>query len=422
MNSSGLTQEQTEALANFQAITECWDNSIALQLMKRHNWDVTVASNEFFSLLSEEAHLQERHNSDRPAPRKKSPSRLNQQNNAQPAPSQIQPNWSIRSIISSGASAIYSKASTLVWNFWNLFVPPEVRGEESASARAFVTTLQNLKTPLIPPFSTRHLPDILLDTASIKRPLIIYINSRNVPTEYLRDIICHEVTTAYITEGYLAWGVDENSQDGKMVIRLLQATTLPTLAVLKVRDPAKPQVIDRLEGCVPFDTFLEFLDKNSSLLRPHQKAPEVSQRLLQERIIREQQDRELEEAERIVRERYKAEEIKKAQMKKEEEEEMKKQMIEEEKRKQKEESIGAEPNPGPDIAAINFRMPDGKKIERRFQKDKKIEILYDYIETSGLKNFDILTNFPSKVLDEKQVTLEAAGLFPKSVVYVRDNS
>mmetsp|Transcript_27415 Transcript_27415/g.27038 ORF Transcript_27415/g.27038 Transcript_27415/m.27038 type:complete len:102 (-) Transcript_27415:41-346(-) len=101
---------------------------------------------------------------------------------------------------------------------------------------------------------------------------------------------------------------------------------------------------------------------------------------------------------------------------------MRKQMEEEQRRKQKEESIGAEPNPGPDIALISFRLPDGKKIERRFYKEKQIETLYDFIETLSLKNFEIVTNFPSKVLDEKQITLEAAGLFPKSIVYVRDTS
>ncbi|CAG9321275.1 unnamed protein product [Blepharisma stoltei] len=417
MNSAGLTNDQSEALVNFQAITECWDNSIAMQIMRKHNWDVTAASNEYFAFFSAEAQMQDRNNYDRPEPRQEPPIINQNQNQAQQAAPQTESYWSIKSWITWGAKGIYSGASNILWNIYTFVKPPVIQEAESASARAFVTSLQNLGIHEIPPFSIRNLSEVLQDGQSINRPVLVYINSRDVPAGYLREVICHEVSIALIAESYLIWGVDENSQDGINAIRQLQVTALPTLAVVQGRNNGRPQVLDRLEGCASFDTYLEFLERNSV-----QNVAGVDPDLHQERLIREQQDRELEEAERITRERYRAEELKRAQIKKEQEEEMRKQQEEEQRRKQKEESIGEEPNPGPDIALISFRLPDGKKIERRFYKEKQIETLYDFIETLSLRNFEIVTNFPSKVLDQKQITLEAAGLFPKSIVYVRDTS
>lgn len=278
--------------------------------------------------------------------------------------------------------------------------------------------------PHVPPFSTLHLPDILQEASTSNKPLLIYVNSNDVPTDYLLNVICHEVTNAYISESYIAWGVDENSQDGVMAIKLLQISALPTLALVKVRDP-RPVVIDRLEGCVHFDILIEFLDRNSNVLNLPEEATRslrIDNNLVQERLIREQQNRELEEAERIVRERYRAEELKKAQLKKEKDEEYERIRIEEERRINKQKTIGPEPSPGPDIVVMNFRMPDGKKVERRFHKSTQVENLYDYIETLGSTNFDIIHGFPAKALEVKTITLEEAGLYPKSLVYVRDIS
>eukprot|EP00358_Blepharisma_japonicum_P002849 CAMPEP_0202948166 /NCGR_PEP_ID=MMETSP1395-20130829/13106_1 /ASSEMBLY_ACC=CAM_ASM_000871 /TAXON_ID=5961 /ORGANISM="Blepharisma japonicum, Strain Stock R1072" /LENGTH=100 /DNA_ID=CAMNT_0049650005 /DNA_START=11 /DNA_END=313 /DNA_ORIENTATION=- len=97
MNSAGLTNDQSEALVNFQAITECWDNSMAMQIMRKHNWDVTAASNEFFAFFSAEAQMQDRINYDQPAPRQEPPMQNQNQNQAPQVAPQNESYWSIRS-------------------------------------------------------------------------------------------------------------------------------------------------------------------------------------------------------------------------------------------------------------------------------------------------------------------------------------
>ena len=82
------------------------------------------------------------------------------------------------------------------------------------------------------------------------------------------------------------------------------------------------------------------------------------------------------------------------------------------------EIIGEEPN-GPDVAVVSFRMPNGGKIERKFAKDVKTQVLYDYLEVQGFKNVEILFGFPSAVISDKEQTLESFGIFPKALVIVR---
>jgi len=46
--------------------------------------------------------------------------------------------------------------------------------------------------------------------------LFLYINSPETPENYLKEVLCHEIATAYISESYIAWGVNRNSTDGQI--------------------------------------------------------------------------------------------------------------------------------------------------------------------------------------------------------------
>ena len=126
------------------------------------------------------------------------------------------------------------------------------------------------------------------------------------------------------------------------------------------------------------------------------------------------------------------------------EEEEKRKQIEEEKRIEKIQKdyeieaefakmiLSKEPDENnPDVCQIVFRSPDGEKqIERRFLKTDKIASLYNYVKSIGRdiftepdsKDFDILClGFPPKNLeDKKNNTLEQEGLFPNSILQIRE--
>ena len=125
-----------------------------------------------------------------------------------------------------------------------------------------------------------------------------------------------------------------------------------------------------------------------------------------------------------------------------EEEEKRKKLEEENEKKKKIENYEKEalickqnlPNEpeesNPDVCRIMFRYPDGdKNSERRFLKTDKINILYTFVKSLGREifsepksnNFDLFTGFPAKNLENsKNNTLESEGLFPSSMVQIRE--
>ena len=85
----------------------------------------------------------------------------------------------------------------------------------------------------------------------------------------------------------------------------------------------------------------------------------------------------------------------------------------------------------PDICNIAFILPDGEnRKERRFLKTETVSALYNYIKSIGREiftepdtfDFDILSSdFPPKNLeDKKSQTLEEEGMFPNSILKIRE--
>ena len=83
-----------------------------------------------------------------------------------------------------------------------------------------------------------------------------------------------------------------------------------------------------------------------------------------------------------------------------------------------------------DVCKIAFRMPDGEKnIERRFLKTDKVSVLYNYVKSIGGEiftepesyDFDLCIPFPPKNLKDKMNnTLEEEGLYPNSIIQIRE--
>ena len=84
----------------------------------------------------------------------------------------------------------------------------------------------------------------------------------------------------------------------------------------------------------------------------------------------------------------------------------------------------------PEKCIILFRFPDGEKsVQRKFLKQDKINLLYDYIKSLGREiftendyhHFSLLQTFPYKLFDDKKDnTLEEEGLFPNSVLQIKE--
>ena len=175
----------------------------------------------------------------------------------------------------------------------------------------------------------------------------------------------------------------------------------------------------------------ELNESNFNLL-DNDKNLEDSINNLSDGQILEKREKEMRELERQQEEKEKKEEEEK---RKEQEEEKR---IKKLNKKYEYESniakmiLADEPDEkNPDVCRIVFRFPDGEKsIERKFLKNDKIAVLYDYVKSIGREifiepdanDFDILClDFPPKNLESKKNnTLLEEGLFPNSVLQIRE--
>ena len=116
-----------------------------------------------------------------------------------------------------------------------------------------------------------------------------------------------------------------------------------------------------------------------------------------------------------------------------EEEENKQNIIDKEIEESKKIAVTLKPEPeddNPDKCIILFRFPDGDRtVQRKFLKHDKINLLYDFIKSLGRDiftekehhHFSLLQTFPFKNFDDiKDNTLEQEGLFPNSVLQIKE--
>jgi FAS-associated factor 2 len=394
-----LTPEQEETLLNFQAITENWDTLLAINILSANNWDLDQATTQSFNQFNNFSNLesistQERRSSGQII----APTQPRVIYN-QPISSSTPRNDGIGSKIKSLFSGVFLSSVPII----------------SKAAQEFQQKLFSQSNEFVPNFGNKILKDMIQEAKNKKKNLLMYIDTDNTPDDYLKTIFCNELAMTIINEYYIGWGVNKDSEEGKISENILSSRRFPSLAAIKVDDPSKPVVIEKIEGIQLEEKVIEFLSRNyvaRPIISPKDKILE------EDRKIRAKQDRELKEAERKLKQRELDEKKKREEKKREEEIERDRKQKEEAELKKKMFEIGDEPN-GEDAAVVSFRLPDGSKIERKFHKDRNVAILYKYLDTQGYKNISILYGFPSVPLTDSSRTLDALGIYPKAVVIVR---
>ena len=195
-----------------------------------------------------------------------------------------------------------------------------------------------------------------------------------------------------------------------MLTSQLQIDLFPCTLVIKVQDPKRPAILEKNSGYLESNSLIRILEKYLNT---------TTQILLQERRLREHQQEELKEAERITiqREKDKNEKIERERI------ETERKIQEQEARKrQLLEKIGIEPLESENSAQISFKLPSGKRLDRRFLKSERIQTLFDYLESVNIYATELTAGFPSVVLQNRENSLETEGIFPKCVIHLRESN
>ena len=86
----------------------------------------------------------------------------------------------------------------------------------------------------------------------------------------------------------------------------------------------------------------------------------------------------------------------------------------------------AEPPPGEEVTTIVIKMPDGKRLSRRFRKESPMRCVVDWVASSDpeMYEFDLVRNYPRRELgvESWNISLDDLGLHPAVTLFTKERS
>ncbi|KAJ7357568.1 FAS-associated factor 2 [Desmophyllum pertusum] len=287
-----------------------------------------------------------------------------------------------------------------------------------------------------PTFYQGSYSQALNDAKRELRFLLVYLHSpeHQDTQEFCRSTMTNEGFREYVNGNMLFWAANVNSTEGYKVSHALREATYPFLAVICLRDN-RMTVVGRMEGLMNVDGYVALLAR---LIEDNEPALVVARADRHERTqtqqLRDEQDEAYYESVRADQEK---------ERKKREEEDKKR--LEEESKRQKEEAkrnraqsiaqdrldrklrIPEEPESSdPDSVRVLIKMPNGKRLERRFLKSHSLQALYDFVfcDEESPVEFVLVSNFPRKVYamdcSSEDQTLGNAGIEANALLFVQN--
>ena len=432
-----------EKVSNFNLITGNQDQEIAYKYLSQNGWDETAAVqifNQETKILEQKImkilQSQERKN-------KMKPKHIN-----------IYPEYKIDSI-----NSIFNKISSYF--------------KEDNTKHFFRFSKIKNAIQLLDNFILQ-----LKNTAKTGIIIIYSINQMRLIIDEFKKILNEPLSKELFFDNSLIYPVIDNSLEGNNFIKELEITKLPTFIICKYKNEQSLAIIGKIETPLNLSDFRDKIleseqayyqankknqnKKNNNINNINKKEEENKNSGINDdennkgKYIPDYRDYQFEDDDNIdflynlpensnikmsdgqllAIQELKLRELEKVEERKQLEKEK---MIEEnniinqeiEESKKIAENLKPEPeDDNPDKCTILFRFPDGEKsVQRKFLKQDKINSLYEYIKSLGREiftenynhHFSLLQTFPYKLFDDKKDnTLEEEGLFPNSVLQIKE--
>ena len=498
-----LTSAQRGQLVHFQAVVNLPDAEHALSILRNHNWSMEdavanalIMSPSTATPAPPSSSLPSSHPvaPSLPPPLNTSSASLSSSNYAAVSPASS-PTRSLLSSSSPSASSSASSAATtpsraarapasLGWYEWinsypfgwlvtstltfcsqllaavlpstlwhgPVAAPPTARHVASSSTSSTLVTGWLQRWPHSPPFVTQSYLTAVRECKAHHKLLFLYLHHPDVRTgdgSFVATTLCSEAMHNFVEQNFVAWMGSAQTGDGARLASTLRVRSYPFVALLA---PVNNQlaVMYRREGeTTASSSGGNEVDEmiHAMLLKMEQyEAMTATERRKEEerregRTLRDQQDREYQEAlEKDREQQRKKEREAEAKRKAEEEREARVRAAEEERRREERrkqdrlarkqrllDSLPPEPTAGgAAVVTVSVRMADGKKISRRWEDSTAMDRLFDWIDAQPQQaaqagdadvvrgeaagGVRVVSNFPRKVHTDGSVTVKSLGL------------
>jgi len=273
--------------------------------------------------------------------------------------------------------------------------------------------------------------------------LVVFLHS-----EYAREgrnfcanVLCNDMVREMLNENFVLWGGDIARMESTQVAQMIHARQYPCFCVLLPASLDEVRVIGAVQGEVHVDAAISLLAACFEEMESHRaEIVARSAQHVEDRNLREQQDREYQEAlemdrKRVEQQREQEREAQEALRKQEEEERLAREAQEreeaarravEEERKAQAQRLEPE---GPEATArIALRLPAGQRAQRKFRPDATLADVYAWAgcvghlpENEGRcleipRRFVLKTSFPSRDLVAMESTIKELELSGTNLV------
>ena len=278
--------------------------------------------------------------------------------------------------------------------------------------------------------------------------LVAYLHAEEHPdTEgFCRDVLCDPSVVEALDASFVVWGGGLRAAEAYGLAQRLQICAFPALAVLSRTEGGSggTTLVCSVEGPVEAEALVgllsEVLEEQGSALVAARAEESARQA---DRNIRLEQDEAYEASLRADQEREarrqaedaaaaEAAAAEQAQVVEDRQRAAAEAAAEAERaatlsrrREEKKGSLRKEPDAGPDVASVSFRLPDGSRTMRRFRGDADLARVFDFVDTLPSVtsiNYSLVSNFPRQVFtrdSNRGVTVKASGLHPQAALFVQ---
>ena len=425
-----------DKLAYFQAITGLEDPELCTEILAAHNWDLELAISTFTS-------------SSNP-------------NNPPPPPALA---WKLItlpvSVISASLGLVSAAIGLGLWaaggvlsyslGLVGLGSPsaPLVSVTAAASeAMDFVAAFERDYGSGGPNFVGEGFMDALQRSRNSFKLLFVYLHSPDHPDtpSFCQRTLCSETIAPFVNENFVCWGGSIRASEGFKMSNSLKASRFPFCALVMAATNQRIALLQQVEGPKSSEELLvtlqRVLEESSPVLVAARLDAEERRNNMR---LREEQDAayraaleadQARERQRREEEEHLAWEAAEAERKHKEEEAARERAAQEAAEKQaalakihqeKAQSLGEEPEKGPNVTQVLVRFPTGERKERRFYSTATIQSLYDYVDSLGCleaESYSLVSNFPRTVYGQEKLTLslKEAGLHPQASLFVELSS
>lgn len=330
-----------------------------------------------------------------------------------------------------GLAGIVSGSLSLMTSFLYHLLPGAAHA--GVQGAEFVVAFRRRYGNTHPRFVEGSWEEALRQARTSLKCLCVYIEDPGAPStdRFSREVLCSADVLSFVEDNVVLWGASLFSRHGASLARLARLRSYPAVVLLAstsnvvlIGSSAGAEILTS-EGFI--HALSHHMERGATPLEAERRRRHEQR---QTQLLREEQDREFQQALQADMERQAkadaARQQEQQQHEKERQEALERQRAEEaalNAREAKRSSLPPPPATGQEAIKVSFRLFDGARLDRAFSPTDTVQTLYDFVEVqhpSVPPTFALFVGHPKRCIHASPRTLRDEVFGAREVVFVEE--